>query len=207
MKRDSAGGRDGFPLGTISQCAALPCVAPIRGCLHSLLVSVRRLRFGGRTAGHRWRLRVLPRSRLLEILCVRRCDALPMPSIGDLSFERLLDASPLVALPIAGRFASRVDGQCVSSLFLQRGRSRLVSLLRVGSSLHCAFPSRTAAPPASFARPRLSAVCRSSLSDGFPSVAVSCRMPGVWSCRVLVFVVSASFARCCGSSIRRGLPG
>ena len=56
----------------------------------------------------RWRLRVLP----LVYTSVRRCDVLPTPSIGDLSFEWLLDASPLLALPASGRFASRVYGQC-----------------------------------------------------------------------------------------------
>ena len=56
----------------------------------------------------RWRLRVLP----LVCASVRRCDALPTPSIGDLSFEWLLDASPLLSLPASGWFASRVYGQC-----------------------------------------------------------------------------------------------
>ena len=69
-----------------------------------------RRRFGGRTAGLRWRLRVLLSASSLRRW--RRCDALPRLSIGDLSFERLLDA------PFSRSFLiGSVHRECVRSAF------------------------------------------------------------------------------------------
>ena len=142
----------------------------------------------------RWRLRVLP----LVCASVRRCDALPMPSIGDLSFEWLLDASPLLALPASGWFASRVYGQCAFILFVQlfaagRGAHTPGVSLSVGSRVFSSarVPALTA-PPASFARPR---VClgRACHTCAHSRSRVECRACGrLASC---VFVCCSAHSR------------